>query len=135
MYMITELYEIFHHIKFRLITPIAPAPFHSNYVIRPLYIYASILDSVSVPAVPWHSLLLPCVFPCARLETSTDCDGACLQDSRDPGTGRNLHAPLRIITMVLIRNGTCRARRCRRQKHSRGLIRWMWWMILMRISL
>jgi len=33
IYVITELYAIFYHMKFRLIAPIAPAPFYSNYVI------------------------------------------------------------------------------------------------------
>jgi len=30
---VIELYAIFYHMKFRLIAPIAPAPFDSNYVI------------------------------------------------------------------------------------------------------
>jgi len=33
IYIITELYAIFYHMKFRLIAPIAPAPFYSNHVI------------------------------------------------------------------------------------------------------
>jgi len=33
IYIITELDAIFNHMKFRLIAPIAPAPFYSNYVI------------------------------------------------------------------------------------------------------
>jgi len=33
IYIITELDAIFYHMKFRLIAPIAPAPFHSNDVI------------------------------------------------------------------------------------------------------
>jgi len=33
MYILTELYAIFNHMKFRSIAPIAPAPFYSNYVI------------------------------------------------------------------------------------------------------
>jgi len=33
IYMITEFYAIFYHMKFRLIAPIAPAPFYSNYMI------------------------------------------------------------------------------------------------------
>jgi len=32
IYIITELYAIFYHIKFRLIAPIVPTPFYSNHV-------------------------------------------------------------------------------------------------------
>ena len=33
MYINTELYAIFYYMQFRLIAPIAPAPFYSNHVI------------------------------------------------------------------------------------------------------